>query len=52
MIDALGYEGWKEVRDYWKRWLVEMAFSAFKRVLGSIPETIRVILSEHLSSSR
>jgi hypothetical protein len=38
MMDALGYEGWKEVRDYGKRWLVEMTFSAFKRVLG---ETLR-----------
>ena len=38
MLDALGYEGWKEVRDYGKRWLVEIAFSAFKRVLG---ETLR-----------
>ena len=34
MLDALGYEGWKEVREYGKRWLVEIAFSAFKRVLG------------------
>jgi transposase len=38
MMDALGYEGWKEVRDYGKRWLVEITFSAFKRVLG---ETLR-----------
>jgi transposase len=38
MLDALGYEGWKEVREYGKRWLVEIAFSAFKRVLG---ETLR-----------
>jgi transposase len=34
MLDALGYEGWKEVREYGKRWLVEITFSAFKRVLG------------------
>jgi transposase len=38
MMDALGYEGRKEVRDYGKRWLVEITFSAFKRVLG---ETLR-----------
>jgi transposase len=38
MLDALGYEGWKSVKDYGKRWLVEIAFSAFKRVLG---ETLR-----------
>jgi len=38
MLDALGYEGWKNVKDYGKRWLVEITFSAFKRVLG---ETLR-----------
>ncbi len=38
LLDALGYEGWKAVKDYGKRWLVEIAFSAFKRVLG---ETLR-----------
>lgn len=38
MLDALGYEGWKSVREYGKRWLVEITFSAFKRVLG---ETLR-----------
>jgi transposase len=38
MLDALGYEGWKSVKDYGKRWLVEITFSAFKRVLG---ETLR-----------
>jgi transposase len=34
LLDALGYEGWKSVKDYGKRWLVEVTFSAFKRVLG------------------
>lgn len=34
MLDALGYDGWKSVKDYGKRWLVEITFSAFKRVLG------------------
>ncbi|MDA4132385.1 MAG: IS5 family transposase [Thaumarchaeota archaeon] len=34
ILDALGYEGWKSVKDYGKRWLVEITFSAFKRVLG------------------
>ena len=34
----LGYEGWKELKDYGKRWLVEIVFSSFKRVLG---ETLR-----------
>jgi len=34
LCDALGYEGWKDVREYGKRWLVEIVFSSFKRVLG------------------
>lgn len=34
LFDALGYEGWKSVKDYGKRWIVEIVFSAFKRVLG------------------
>jgi transposase len=38
LLDALGYDGWKSVKDYGKRWLVEITFSAFKRVLG---ETLR-----------
>jgi len=38
LLDALGYEGWKSVKEYGKRWLVEITFSAFKRVLG---ETLR-----------
>jgi hypothetical protein len=33
-LDALGYDGWKTVKDYGKRWMVEIVFSAFKRVLG------------------
>jgi Transposase DDE domain len=38
LLDALGYEGWKSVKEYGKRWLVEIVFSSFKRVLG---ETLR-----------
>jgi hypothetical protein len=38
ILDALGCEGWKSVKDYGKRWLVEITFSAFKRVPG---ETLR-----------
>ncbi len=50
MLDALGYEGWKSVKDYGKRWLVEMTFSAFKRVLG---ETLRArrFLSQKVEAS-
>ena len=34
LFKKLGYEGWKSLKDYGKRWLVEIVFSAFKRVLG------------------
>ncbi len=34
LVKRLGYEGWKSLKDYGKRWLVEMVFSSFKRVLG------------------
>jgi hypothetical protein len=27
-------EGWKKVKDYGKRWIAEIIFSSFKRVLG------------------
>ena len=50
LLDALGYEGWKSVKDYGKRWLVEITFSAFKRVLG---ETLRArrFLSQKVEAS-
>ena len=38
LVKRLGYEGWKELKDYGKRWIVEIVFSSFKRVLG---ETLR-----------
>lgn len=38
LVDGLGNDGWKAAKDYGKRWLVEITFSAFKRVLG---ETLR-----------
>lgn len=38
LVKKLGYEGWKELKNYGKRWLVEIVFSSFKRVLG---ETLR-----------
>ncbi len=34
LSNKLGYEGWKDLKQYGRRWLVEIAFSAFKRVLG------------------
>jgi hypothetical protein len=38
LVKRLGYQGWSELKDYGKRWLVEIVFSSFKRVLG---ETLR-----------
>jgi len=34
LSNKLGYEGWKNQKEYGHRWLAEIAFSAFKRVLG------------------
>jgi hypothetical protein len=34
LFKKLGYEGWKNLKDYGQRWVVEIAFSAFKRVMG------------------
>lgn len=45
MMDALGYEGWKSAKEYGKRWMVEIVFSAFKRVLGDTL-TSRTFLSQ------
>jgi transposase len=43
LLDALGYDGWKSVKDYGKRWLVEIAFSAFKRALGEALRSRRFV---------
>jgi hypothetical protein len=34
LTKKLGLEGWKELKDYGQRWIVEIIFSSFKRVLG------------------
>ena len=34
LFKKLGYESWKNIKHYGERWLVEIVFSAFKRVLG------------------
>lgn len=34
LLEKLGYEGWKALKDYGKRWMVEIVYSSFKRVLG------------------
>jgi hypothetical protein len=33
-MKKLGLEGWKKLKDYGKRWIAEIVFSSFKRVLG------------------
>lgn len=33
-LDRLGYEGWKDAREYGRRWMAETAFSSFKRTFG------------------
>jgi hypothetical protein len=47
LVKRLGYEGWKELKDYGKRWLVEIALSSFKRMLGETPRS-RKSLSQRL----
>jgi transposase len=34
LVNRLGYEGWKSLKDYGKRWMAEVVFSAFKAVMG------------------
>ena len=34
LLNRLGYEGWKRLKDYGKRWMAEIVFAAFKGVLG------------------
>jgi hypothetical protein len=31
---VFGLDGWKKAKDYGKRWIAEIVFSSFKRVLG------------------
>lgn len=34
LFDGLGYEGWRDAVGYGQRWMVETAFSSFKRTFG------------------
>ncbi|MDX1372236.1 MAG: transposase [Nitrososphaeraceae archaeon] len=34
LIRKLGYDGWKDLKDTGRRWIVEIVFSAIKRVFG------------------
>ena len=34
LLHRLGREGWRRAKEYGRRWLVEIFFSAFKRVMG------------------
>jgi len=36
LTKRLGYEGWKQLKEYGQRWVVEIVISAFKRVLGEV----------------
>lgn len=50
LVKRLGYEGWKELKDYGKRWIVEIVFSAFKRVLGEALRS-RKFLTQKMEAS-
>lgn len=34
LLSKAGYDGWAKMKDYGKKWMAEIVFSAFKRVLG------------------
>jgi Transposase DDE domain len=34
LVRKLGYDGWKQLKDAGRRWIVEIVFSSIKRVLG------------------
>lgn len=34
LINKLGYQGWKQLKDSGRRWIAEIVFSSIKRVLG------------------
>jgi hypothetical protein len=34
LVNKLGYEGWKQLKDTGRRWIAEIVFSSIKRVLG------------------
>jgi hypothetical protein len=34
LMKKLGFKRWKKLKDYGKRWMAEIVFSSFKRVLG------------------
>ena len=34
LLNRVGYDGWKTLKDYGKTWMAEIVFSAFKGVLG------------------
>jgi hypothetical protein len=50
LVQRLGYDRWKELKGYGRRWMVEVVFSAFKGVLG---ETLRAkrFLSQKVEAS-
>lgn len=50
LLKRLGYDGWKELKDYGQRWIVEIVFSALKRVLGDTLRS-RKFLSQKAEAS-
>ncbi len=50
LTKKLGLEGWKKLKDYGQRWIVEIIFSSFKRVLGEALRS-RKFLSQKAEAS-
>lgn len=34
ILNKIGYEGWKQLKDAGRRWIAEIVFSSIKRVFG------------------
>jgi hypothetical protein len=50
LVKKLGFEGWKKLKYYGKRWMAEIVFSSFKRVLGEALRS-RKFLSQKAEAS-
>ncbi len=43
LLNRVGYEGWKKLKEYGKRWMAEIVFSAFKGIFGDTPMARRFL---------
>jgi len=43
LVRSVGYDRWREMKEYGRRWMVEVVFSSFKRVLGEALRSRRFV---------